>query len=272
MKIALSNLAVPAQGFEEALHKFAAEGLSGVEIAPTRFADWDELDSKKLRNLRAIVEGAGLTVPSLQAILFGARDVALLADVSAFDRLLLHLKRVAEVGLALGASVAVFGAPRQRARGLLAPDAAFALGVGRLRRAAGLVQSVAGVTLVLEPVPEAYGSDFLTSWQDTLEMVRAVAHPGLRLHLDTGCVLLGGGDIAEAIQVGAAELAHFHIAEPKLGGFTQPVAHHVDAAAALCAIGYERWLSIEMLEQGGSDAEEQALQALKFARSVYANI
>ena len=102
--------------------------------------------------------------------------------------------------------------------------------------------------LGLEPVPPAYGGDFLTPWQECLAMVRAVDHPGLRLHLDTGCVLLGGGAIAEAVRAGAPWLAHFHAAEPQLGFFGAPVADHVAAAEALIGAGYTGWVSIEMRE------------------------
>ncbi len=268
MRLALSNLAYPAVTAEGLLPRLAAMGLTGIEVAPTRLAPWDALSDGALRGHRGMLAGMGLCVSSLQAILFGAEGVALLGEAASFERLVSHLARVAEVGAVLGASVAVLGAPRQRARGALAAEEAFRLGAERLRRAAETMQAGGGPVLGLEPVPAAYGGDFLETWQEALAMVRAVDHPWLRLHLDTACVHLGGGDIAEAVAAGIDELAHFHLAEPKLVPFDAPRADHAGAAAALTRVGYGGWLSIEMMERA-EDPEGAAVEAVTFALAIY---
>jgi sugar phosphate isomerase/epimerase len=102
--------------------------------------------------------------------------------------------------------------------------------------------------LALEPVPQAYGGDFLETAEETLSMVRAVDHPGLRLHLDIACVMLGGGNIAAAITEGRPWLSHFHAAEPQLGEVEAPRPDHFAAAAALKHEAYGGWVSIEMRE------------------------
>lgn len=265
--IAFSNLAFPAEDATTLLPRLAGAGLSGVEVAPTRLAPWAELTPTMLAEHRRMLAGYGLSVPSLQAILFGADGVALLGERVAFDRMLEHLRRVAAAASALGAGVAVFGSPRQRSRGTMTPDEAFPMGRDRLGEAAALCWSEARLVLGLEPVPATYGGDFLPSWSEALAMVKAVDHPGLRLHLDTGCVKLGGGDIAEAIRVGAPWLAHFHTAEPQLGDFSAPEMDHAAAATALSAAGYPGWISIEMRQVEGWQQAVPA--ALDFVRGCY---
>lgn len=267
MKLAVSNLAIPANAHAGVWSLLAKAGVHGIEVAPTRFGPWRELTSDILHAYRDRIGAAGLSVPSLQAILFGAEGVALLEDTAAFDRLAVQISRVAEIGQALGAGIAVFGAPRQRRRGDMLPEAAFALGVERFGRLAGIAHA-GGLVLGLEPVPDTYGGDFLTSWQDVQAMVRAVDHPGLGVHLDTSCVMLGGGSIAEAVQAVAPAIAHFHIAEPRLGPFATPVAEHAAAASALTLAGYQGWLSIEMLEQPEQPLEA-LFQAIAFAVRTY---
>lgn len=265
--IALSNLAIPRDAALPLLERLAADGLRGVEVAPTRLAPWDALTPAMVQAHRAELAALGLAVPSLQAILFGVEGVALLEGEEAFERLLEHLRRVAGIAQAFGAGVAVFGSPRQRSRGALPEAEAFALGAARLRRCAEACWEEGRLALGLEPVPAAYGGDFLPTWQECLAMVETVSHPGLRLHLDTGCVRLGGGDIAEAIAAGRAVLAHFHAAEPGLAGFAAPVAAHAEAAQALRAAGYAGWVSLEMRE----DPDWRALvpQAVAFVRDTY---
>ncbi len=247
--------------------RLGALGLRGVEVAPTRLAPWPELTPARIRAHRQALAEVGLIVPSLQAILFGAEGVALLGDVAAYARLLEHLRHVAAVASEYGARIAVLGAPRQRARGAMAEADAFALGAERLRGCAEACMAEAGLVLALEPVPTHYGSDFLLGAAEAEAMVRQVAHPGLRLHLDTGCALLGGDNIGTAITAGADVLAHMHIAEPDLAGFLSPRAAHTEAAAALQVAGYSRWRSIEMRQAPDWRAACEA--ALRFATRVY---
>ena len=78
-------------------------------------------------------------------------------------------------------------------------------------------------------------------------MVRAVNHPNLRVHLDTGCVTLAGDSIKEAAH--DTNPVHFHASQPDLGDFSVPLSAHWDAAEALKATDYQGWVSIEMREQ-----------------------
>ena len=95
-------------------------------------------------------------------------------------------------------------------------------------------------------------------------MVRDIDHPGVRVHLDTGCVALGGDSIEVAIAESKGLLVHFHAAQPQLGDFRNPLPNHGTAAAALRAIGYNRWISIEMREQSKNPvgAAENAIRAV----------
>lgn len=268
MRLSVSNLAIPASAGPEAWAALAAAGVAGVEVAPTRWAPWAELDSQHLAARRASLAAEGLAVSSLQAIFYGIEGLSLLGPAEAFAAMRQQVAVLGRMAAGLGAGVAVFGAPRQRSRGGLSPEAAFALGADRL----GILAETAwaeGLIIGLEPVPADYGNDFLPSWQEVLAMVRAVDHPGLRVHLDTACVALGGGDIAEAVRACAPWLAHFHAAEPKLAGFAAPVAPHAAAAAALHDAGYGGWIAIEMLEQPQAPLHALA-EAVRFVRDAYA--
>ncbi|WP_431283411.1 sugar phosphate isomerase/epimerase family protein [Humitalea sp. 24SJ18S-53] len=246
--IAVSNLAWPAEALEEALALLAACDARGVEVAPTRMAPWDALTPADLAAYRARLDVHGLVPSSLQAIFFGVPRAQLLGDSAGFDAMVDHLRRVGAVGQALGVSTAVFGAPHNRLRGALTPATAMELAAERLALLAP-VAADAGLVLAMEPVPAAYGSDFLMTWRAALALVRHVGHPAVRLHLDTACVALGGGDIAAAVSEGADMLAHFHAAQPKLVDFAEPIPGHAAAGAALARAGYNGWVAIEMLEQ-----------------------
>ena len=265
-KLGVSNLAWAPGETAAALGLLARLGVEGIEAAPTRIAEWDRLDAAAARGYRAQVEDAGLRVCSLQAILFGRPDVQLLADKAAFGRLAEHMRQVADVAEALGAGVAVLGAPRNRTRGALTPEAAEALAAERLRVLGGIA-APAGLLIGLEPVPAQYGADFMLRAAEVRRVVAATGHPAVRTHLDCACVSLGGDDIGTEVTATGAGLAHYHAAEPDIGPFDAPAPMHARAAAALHRSGYGGWVVVEMREQpSGLQAVERAV---RFAGETY---
>lgn len=267
MRVSVSNLAFGPELREAAYARLAAAGAQGVEVAPTRLAPWEDLTPALCRTEAGALARAGLEASSLQAILFGKSELQLLKGAESFRDLLKHIRLVAEYGEALGARVAVFGAPRNRNRGERPLKDAEALAEERFW---ALGQAVApfGLVLGLEPVPAYYGGDFLQTAEEVNRMVRRVDHPHIRLHLDTGCVMLGGGSIAHAIEEGADVLAHFHAAEPDLGPYETPASPHPEAAEALCSVGYDGWVAIEMAEAPKAQLE-QVDRAVAYVLSTY---
>lgn len=268
MKIALTNLALPANVPWEAWQMLATEGLNGVEVALTRLASWTEINEDIVISYKQRLEAYGLQVPSLQAILYGVAEAQLLQDTGRFDILEHHLRRVSKFGRLLGAKVAVFGAPKQRIKGTLAAEMAFDIGATRLKRLADVMFNENGITIALEAAPREYGGDFLTTVADVSAMVAEVAHPGLRINLDTGCAHLESEDFAGAVRSNGELIAHVQIAEPKLANFENPVIDHIGAAKALNQQGYQGWVSIEMIEAGQTPLAD-ARQALSFVRRHY---
>ncbi len=251
MRLSVSNLAWPADEEDAAFALLRRLGVQGVEVAPTRLANWDALSQSQLADYRARIEDAGLVVSSLQAILFGRPDLQLLGEGAAFTDLLDHMRHVSAIAATLGASALVFGSPRNRLTDGLSPAEAWQRARDRLRQV-GEITAASGVVFGIEPVPAVYGGEFLAPWRDVLRMVREVDHPGIRVHLDTGCVSLGGDAIGEAVRTSAPQLAHFHAAQPQLASFDEPTPAHAEAAEALRSIAYGRWLAIEMREQTGA--------------------
>lgn len=251
MRRAVSNIAWSAAEQPEILAALPALGITGVEIAPTvLWPDWHGATPDAARALRAELADQGLAVPALQSILFARPDLHVFADPAPLVApLVAHIARVAALAGALGAPVMVFGSPRNRLRGPLAPEAAMDAAIPIFRRLAAACHD-AGTALAIEANPPQYGGDFLLRWPEAAELVARVAHPGVVLHLDTACTALAGDDPAIAAATAAATapgLAHFHVSAPNLGPVdaTSPIDHPA-IAAALRAANYAGWVSIEM--------------------------
>jgi len=265
MKLAISNLAWGQAEQDEILSILPALGVSGVEVAPTKIGGWDEITPAMLADFRNKLNGLGLSVSSLQAIFFRKPDAQLLGDANGFAVMCGHVDKLADIAAELGAEVAVFGAPKNRQRGDIENDAALRLAIERFAKLGEICQR--RMKIGIEPVPPFYGSDFILTYREDLDLVKAVNHPAIGLHLDTGCVFLAGNAIGDAIREGADHLIHFHVAEPELADFSSPKADHAAAAKALNDMAYGRWVSIEMKEC--ADPVKVVAEAVRFVRDTY---
>jgi sugar phosphate isomerase/epimerase len=269
VKLAVSNIAWPAEADAQAFEALRAAGVDGIEVAPTRvWADW-RFGDEDARALRAALARHGLAIPSLQAIVFNRPDVALFADVDARRALIAHLKRVADLARVLGAGPMVFGAPRTRDRGELGAAEAFAQAVAVFREV-GEYCAAAGVCLCIEPNPPDYGCNFVTDSREGARLVREVGSPGFRLHLDAAGMHLAGEDPAAAIEDNADVLEHVHASEPHLGPFNVLQVPHGAIARALASIGWRKWVSIEM--RATAHPLEDVATAVERVRDIYGTV
>ena len=118
MRLAVSNLAWGPELQGQAFEMLARMGVVGIEVAPTRIADWSAITPALLAGFRADLAVAGLRTSSLQAVFYNCPNAQLLGDDNGFAAMRDQTQRIAEIAEALGAGVAVFGAPRNRSRGV----------------------------------------------------------------------------------------------------------------------------------------------------------
>jgi D-psicose/D-tagatose/L-ribulose 3-epimerase len=248
MKLAVSNIAWPAAADQEAVSTLRQSGIRGIEIAPTRlWPEWKGASLVAAEAARAEYEALGLSVAALQAILFAKPEYKLLGAREEREGLVAHLRFCAGIAAALGARSLVFGAPRNRELNGLSEETAF-------QAACECFAAVApdyerhGVCLCLEANPTQYGCQFLTDSSQAAKMVRAVASPGVRLHLDTACMHLAGENLPQAIRANFDLVSHFHVSEPFLASMDTPTIDHALVSATLRELKYDGWVSLEMRE------------------------
>jgi sugar phosphate isomerase/epimerase len=250
VNLAISNLAWDLTS-DDFLNKLSRLNVTGIEVAPTKLASWDKLSQKDVLNCRLKFEEFGISIPSFQSILFGKPNLQFLGDDTNFRQLCEHINFVSGLANLAGAKILVFGAPKNRLLLNYSLDQAFDISLTRFSVLANIAYNN-NVSIALEAVPSLYGSNFLLSYTDTLEIVKKVSHPGLKFHLDSGCTFLNGDDLGKAIINTNEYISHFHVSEPYLDGFTNPHDYHISAANSLRYIAYKNWICIEMLNSSGN--------------------
>lgn len=247
MKTSISNLAWNHQSTNELLPKLKSIGVQGVEIAPTAiWPDFSSLEVSKVSELSKIVIEEGLSVSGIQSLSFGRPELQVF-DNSTWTAFREHLKKMFEVGAQLNASVAVFGSPKNRVKGELNELETCRLAVdffGSL--IPDLIEN--NIKLTLEPNAIAYGADFLTNYEQVVDLSLEINSPWILPQIDTGCMWMSKDDVEASFS--SHQPGHIHLSLPNLEVFPatidfRPFLNQVKHSE------YSSWLVIEMLNKSG---------------------
>ncbi len=261
MKLAMSNIAWAPEERLTAYAILAEAGLKGLEIAPGLFfhaADDPFVpDEASARTALAEAADAGLTLVSMQALLFGVSGAGLFgaaAARAAFER---GMHRAITLAGRFGIPNLVFGSPVQRRvpEGLALADALEQ--AAAVFRTLGDAAAAAGTRITIEANPAAYGTNFLTTLEEAEAFVALVDHPAIALILDLGAMHMNGtfASVPARLPDLAPRLNHVHVSAPDLAPAPADVAALVPVLRGLRAAGYTKAVSLEMKRPAQGMAE-----------------
>lgn len=252
MKLAMSNIAWSPDERLDAYAILAEAGFTGLEIAPGLFFHGAEdpfvPDTASARRARIEAADAGLSLVSMQSLLFGVAGAALFEGPEARAAFETGMHRAIALAERFGIPNLVFGSPQQRR----VPEGmamAQALEEGaEVFRALGDVAEEAGTRIAIEANPAAYGTNFCNTLDEALAFVALVDHPAIVPHLDLGAMHMNGdfASLPARLPPLAPLLSHVHVSEPDLAPAPADAGALVPVLAGLRAAGYERAVSIEM--------------------------
>ncbi len=244
-------------------------GYDGLEIAPFTLAGLiTDLSAARRRELRALVEDAGLETIGLHWLLAKTEGLYLTSPEAAVRRATgEYLVALAEAAADLGGSLMVLGSPKQRN---LLPGVSYEQAFGyaaelfhRIMPAIGAV----GVDLCFEPLAPN-DTDFVNTCEQATELVRQIGHPHFKLHIDVKAQSSERGtSVPELIREYAKNAGHFHAQDVNLRG---PGMGQVDFAPIMQALvdsGYNGWVSVEVFDfsPGAEETAGQSIACLKSA-------
>ncbi len=277
MQFAVSNIAWATSDRIAAYARLARTGFSGLEIAPGLFfaESEDVFAPTEVECAAALgeISAHGLNLVSMQSLLFGVPGADLFGDAdrqAAFSR---GLERTIILAARLEIPNLVMGSPKQRIRPermdpRTAMDRALEIFIPLADAAAA-----AGTRIAMECNPVEYGTNFLTTPDDTLAFVRYAAHPAISLNFDVGAAHLTQtfNQVENLLETAADVISHVHISEPFLAPAPADPAGAGRVLRTLREIGYDRAVSIEMRRpEDGLDGLDMALQNLAAARDIHA--
>jgi 5-keto-L-gluconate epimerase len=230
------------------MRRAAELGCHGVELN-LRDTAVEDLDA-----IVALAEAHGLQIVSLgsgQAYLIDGLSVAA-ADPEIRRRLVQRLAGHVDFAARVGAQV-VIGGVRGRFEDSAADRQAQYWGAVEVVHQVTDYASSRGVTITLEPI-NRYESNFLNTVDDTLGFLQDVDRPSVKILLDTYHMNIEEASMTAAIEQAGSRLSHVHLVDSNRRA---PGMGHIDFPAildALCSIGYDGYLSGEVLPLPDDDA------------------
>jgi 5-keto-L-gluconate epimerase len=234
-------------------------GFEGIEIAMRSPAELDQ------RELEGLLHDAGLSLAALGSGRMFGEDGLCLSDADEAGRAaaVARVNELVDFGAPFGAPVIV-----GLARGNRPPDGdldgALARFVESMRECADHAAG-AGSGLVIEAI-NRYETAFLNTAAQTVAAVERIGRSNVKVLLDVFHMNIEEVDIAAAVRTTGPLLGHFHLVDSNRRAAGMGHVDFDQVVAALADIGYDGWLSAEVLPQ--PDDRAAAEQARRYATSL----
>ena len=271
MRLAISNIAwdvAEDEAIALLLHRY---GVDAIDVAPGKYfpepAKATEEDVDCVKNWWA---ARGIEITGMQALLFGTSSLNIFGSPEVQDAMLQHLDAVCRIGAGLGAKRLVFGSPKNRDRTGLSDQQTLDVAIPFFQRLGGIAEKH-GVLICLEPNPTCYGANFMTTSAETANVVRQVAHPAIKMQLDTGALAINGEDSTVVLRDCATLIGHIHASEPDLLPLGDGSTEHGKVVEALVQYLPNHVVSIEMLATKNEPHIVSIERALSIAIRHYRN-
>lgn len=265
MRFAVCNELFGPTPFHDICHIAADIGYDGIEIAPFTLADTvHDLPENDRAAIRKMAESHGLAIAGIHWLLVKPVGLHLTTpDDELRLRTQAYLLDLIDFCADLGGEILVCGSPKQRTI-LDNYEASWARALEGFKRLAERAGE-RGVTFCLEPLAPSE-TDFFQNSAEAVAMVGAVDHPAFQMILDVKAMSGGETDpLPDVIKRCAPHVRHFHANDPNLLGPGMGPLDHTEIGAALRAIDFQGWVSVEVFrfELEGEDIARQSFAGLQ---------
>lgn len=257
MNLAISNIAWNSAQNEAVYALMQRHGFTGLEIAPTKIL------SEPYSRLQEAAQWAaglrktyGFRVPSMQSIWYG-RTERLFGTEEERSALLAYTKSAIDFAAAVGCGNLVFGCPKNRNTSGSADNEIAVAFFKELGDYAARKNTVIG----MEANPKIYGTNFINTTSEAMDLVRRVDSAGFRLNLDTGTMIENGEDCS-TLRGNMPLISHVHISEPFLRKIEKHELHR-ELLLLLAKENYRGFVSVEMAAQENLEDIETIIEYVR---------
>ncbi|MCK3658819.1 xylose isomerase [Pasteurellaceae bacterium Pebbles2] len=268
MNISISNIAWNTDQDNDIQAMLKDFGFSFIDIAPAKyFPNPLQATEKEIKAVRDFWLNKDVNIIGMQSLLFGTKGFNLFAETNVQNEMLDYLEAICRLASYLGISKLVFGSPKNRDCTGLTKKETEKTAVLFFRNLGDKALKY-GVDICLEPNPTCYGANFMTSSMETLNIVKLVNHPAIKMQLDTGATLINQENIADVLVNSYPYIGHIHLSEPNLDILGVSGQEHLILAKEIKHYFPQSVATIEMLTKSENNLAD-IYTALQFAKEYY---
>jgi len=269
MKFGICNEIFKEWSWERTVAYVGSVGYKGIEIAPFTLAPSADMISAGERDrIRKTAVSAGIEIIGLHWLLASPEGMSVATgDREILDRTAAYLRSLIRLCADLGGTTMVFGSPRQR------NIPALGTFEETYRRIKALFSELlpeaekAGIVFAFEPLARTE-TNFINTARQAVRLIRDVAHPNLRLHLDVKAMCDEGLPLPDIIRSSGTYLHHFHANDENLRGPGTGPTDYAPIFKTLSDIGYEGYVSVEVFDFT-EGPEAIARNSLTYMKNMY---
>lgn len=188
-----------------ALHILKRYNIEYLELAITKYMNWYD-DITIIQN-----KFKDFKIYSMQSLFYGIRYNVFINN----EEFMNHFKHVIDIAEKLSVQVLVFGSPQNRKiPDTMKYEEAVRIFVNTFRKLHGYLPY--GMKICLENNAEQYGCNFMTTVEETLDIVQKINCPNIKMNLDHGNMIMMNDQCRDLTDVG-----HVHISAPYLKDILQ---------------------------------------------------
>lgn len=269
MRLAFSNLSLPAFDHKMLLPELRSLGVEGLEIAPDH--TWPRphfgqgFSHTQVCSYGRAARGAGLQIVGLHAILGGRPELGIFEDACIRHYTIEHLVHLSGVCRDLGGRTLILDARWARS---VATKEAWLQCRAFLERLLPRIEEH-GTTLCFAPLSPSEG-DFCRLARECLMLVNALDHSSFGLHVSTAALAANGENGHQHFAARRGRLDHVHIDEPGLAPLgSSGTVDHPDMRRHLSAISYDGWLSVVQRHDPKAAQHETLLASVRGFNAIY---
>jgi sugar phosphate isomerase/epimerase len=266
MKYAICNETYEGWDHQRICESAAKFGYTGLEIAPFTLAPRiTDVSAARRTELRQQAKAAGVEIIGLHWLLAKTEGFHLTSpDAAIRKRTGEYLADLARAAADLGGDILVLGSPFQRniPEGFTR-EQGDDFAADTLRHCLPALEQ-GKVYLCLEPLTPAE-TNFMTSAAEGVTLIRKLAHPFVKLHLDVKAMSSEGPPVPDIIRDNAEFMHHFHANDPNKRGPGFGSVGFKPIFKALRDVKYTGWVSVEVFDYT-PDPETIARESIRYMR------
>ena len=243
MKLSISNIAWHKKNDEKIYKKMKELNFKYLEIAPTRWIFENPYKNENIKRAKEIAyeieKEYEIKICSMQSILYGVNE-RLFHNANEREILKNRVKESIDYARGIGCKNIVFGSPKNRK---IENKNQYEEGVYFFRELAEYSEK-REVFFSIEANPAIYGTNYINTTEEALELVEEVKNNNFGINYDLGTVIQNNENI-EFLENNLDRINHIHISEPYLEKIKERDIHK-KLYEILKEKNYKNVISIEM--------------------------